>query len=1089
MHCCASSLFAALLIVFAGPALAQEAPGASSDDPFLRYPSISPDGQQLAFSYQGDLWTVPVDGGRAYRLTVHEAYEYMPRWRADGQQLAFVSDRFGNDDLFVMPAGGGSPQRLTYHSADDVVGSWTPDGHLLFETERLGVQVEWMPEIQQVAATGGTPTRVMTGLGSAPAMSPDGRFVVFERGASKRERKGYRGPTNRDLWIYDTENEAYAPLTDFEGSDFYPAWSDSRTVFFISERSGTYNVHRLTLGDDGQPTGAPEAVTDFDGDAVRFFSVSADGQTLAFSRGTHVYVMRDGGAPEQVQVEVPGDYRFDPVEREAFTRNASEYAVSPGGELVAFVVRGELFLMANDPEADRTVRLTRHAYRDRDVAWVDDETLLFTSDREGQYDVYRLTSADPDEASLFRTLRFEAERLTETPEDERGLVVAPDSQHVAFRRGRGQLVVALLDDGALGEETVLLDGWATPSDLAWSPDSRYLAYALDDLDFNEEIYIHPVDQSREPVNVTQHPRGDGSPVWSPDGRKLGFVSDRSDDTDVWFAWLREEDWQKTRQDWDYEEVTSDGEEDDSDTTGTPRVEIDFDGLYERLTQVTSMPGNEADPVIGPDGETFYFVAGRGGRTTDYDTDQDLYKIQWDGSERERVTEGDTNPYAVRLGPTGKRLFLMRSGGRVARVTLQNDKLEGLGFQARMEVDHAAERRQIFAEVWRTLEQGFYDPGYHGADWRAAREKYLPWALRASTDRDFISVMNWMLGELNASHMGYYASDRAETQDEDTGLLGAEIEPVEDGVRVKRVVPESPAARRQSRLYVGDVITAVDGTPVTEVPNYYALLTETAGERVLLTVDGEDGERSVVIRPASNLGDELYREWVAERRRLTDEYSNGRLGYIHIEGMNWSSFERFEREITASGEGKEGLVVDVRYNGGGWTTDYLMAVLTVRRHAYTVPRGASPDLSRHQEFRDHYPFGERLPYAAWTQHVTALCNRYSYSNAEIFSHAFKTLGLGRLVGTPTFGAVISTGGNGMINGSFVRLPFRGWYVYATNQNMELGPAVPDLVVENVPDAKARGEDAPLRRAVHALLEDVDGGVPARPGLSETAQGDE
>jgi len=291
-----------------------------------------------------------------------------------------------------------------------------------------------------------------------------------------------------------------------------------------------------------------------------------------------------------------------------------------------------------------------------------------------------------------------------------------------------------------------------------------------------------------------------------------------------------------------------------------------------------------------------------------------------------------------------------------------------------------------------------------------------------------------------------------------------------------VVPGSPADREASTLREGEVILAVEGTPVPEAPNFYSLLADRVDRRTILTVRGTDGgEREVVIRPTDGLDDELYDEWVRERRRLSEEYSGGRLGYIHVEGMNWPSFERFERELQAAADGKEGLLVDVRFNGGGWTTDYLLTVLTYPQHAYTVPRGAADDLDRqHTEFRDHYPFGERLPQAWWTRPVAALANQNSYSNAEIFSHAFKTLDLGPLVGESTFGAVISTGGAELMDGSFVRIPFRGWYVKATDENMEHGPAVPDHRVPRRPDDRAGEEDAQLRRAVDVLLEQMGGG---------------
>jgi len=1050
---------------------------AQDTDPFARHPAVHPSGDAIAFSYQGDLWVVSADGGRAERLTIHEAYEAQPRWRPNGEQIAFTSDRFGNDDLFVMDAEGGTPDRLTYHSTGDAIGGWTPDGRLLFATDRTYAQAEWSNEIYQVPAAGGTPDRLLDAVGDAPRMSPDGRFVAFERGANRTEKKGYEGPADRDVWVYDTETDTYTQVTTFEGNDHNPVWTGPRTLLYISEANGTYNVHRQALTDQGEPDGDAEPVTGYEDDGVRALSASSDGSTLAFERRTAIYVLDDGGEPQVLDMTVPADYRFAPTEKMEMTDGLAEYAVSPDGEQVALVLRGELFLLKNEPGEPRTTGLTEHAYRDRDVAWLSDSTLVFASDRHGgQYDLYRLESADPEHpGDLYDALQHRVERLTDTPEDERVLAVAPDRSQIAFRRGamtsygEGQLVTASLGDGELDDETVLVDGWNAPMDVAWSPDSEWLAYSRNDLNFNSEVYVHAADDSRGPVNVSQHPRSDGSPVWSPDGSKLAFVSDRSgNDNDIWFAWLQEEDWEKTQRDW--EEMDEEGEPQEPDSV---EIEIDFDDIHDRLERVTALPGGEGDPVIAEDGDTFYFVGGRDAGPANYDVDTDLYRIQWDGSERTRITEQDLGPTAVRLTPDGSHLTFVHANGQLARVSTENPELEQLSFAASMTVDHEAERTQIFEEVGRALKQGFYDPDFHGDDWDALREKYRPWALEASTTRDFRDAVNLMLGELNASHMGYYADSRAETQDERTGLLGVEVDPVETGVEVQRVVPRSPAAREASTLRMGDVITAVDGRSVSEAGNFYRLLEGTVEEKVLLSVTGPDGtERTIRIRPTGSLDDELYREWVDERERLVEEYSDGRLGYVHVEGMNWESFEHFERELYASGHDKEGLIIDVRYNGGGWTTDYLMTVLNVRRHAYTVPRGATDDLDQnHEQFREHYPFGERLPYAAWTKPTAALANENSYSNAEIFSHAFKNLDHGPLVGQPTFGAVISTGGTGLLDGSFVRMPFRAWYVYQTDENMEHGPARPDVLVQNPPGVKAEGEDPQLRRTVETLLQQI------------------
>lgn len=1062
-------LLLALALLLALPAQAQDS------DPYLRHAAVSPNGQQIAFSYQGDLWVAPIDGQQARRLTVHEAYDGMPRWSAEGEQIAFVSDRFGNDDLFVMDVAGSRPRRLTYHDATDRLTDVTADGRALFTTKRTWAQVEWDNEMHAVSLEGGTPVRMLDAFGHAPTLSPDGRFVVYEHGANGRDRKRYRGPANRDLWLYDTESGDYRQLTAFEGNDFGAQWVGPKTLLFISERSGTYNIHRLELDSDGNPSGEPVPVTDEREQAVRFFSASADGGTIAFSRFGDLYVMQEGGEPVRFDVQLPADYRFDPVEVETLTKGAESYAVSPDGEHVAFVVRGELFLRSTDPEESRTVQVTHHPYRDRDVTWANDSTLLFVSDREGQYDLYQVQPDDEEAETLLETLDWSVARLTETEENERNPLLAPDSVQVAFQRGRGGLVTARLEEGTLEDETVQLDGWDAPSGVRWSPDSRYLAYSLSDLNFNEEVYIHPVDGSREPVNVSQHPRSDGQPVWSPDGSKLGFVSERSSGSDVWFVWLREADWEKTQADWKLEEQADDDEEngeEEGDGEEDEELQIDFERIYERLERVSALPGNESSLAISEDGETFFFVANRRSWSDSYKADPDLYSIKWDGSEQKRLTEGGVGPYGLSLADD--HLYYLRSGGLIGRISPTGSDRASLGFAAEMRIDHEAERRQIFAEAWRALDRGFYDPAYHGQDWEELRDRYRPWALRASTTRDFGSVMNMMLGELNASHMGYYAGDRAETQERSTGLLGVEIEVADEGVRIVRVVPDSPADREESKLQAGEMIVAVGGRPVAEAPNFWSLLEGAEGDRVRLRVrDAEGEERTVRIRPTGSLGDELYDEWVADRRRLVDEYSDGRLGYIHVEGMNWPSFERFERELTSAGAGKEGLLIDVRYNGGGWTTDYLLTVLNVRRHAYTIPRGAADDLAEQQEdFRGYYPFGERLPFAAWTKPVAALSNANSYSNAEIFSHAFKTLDLGPLVGEPTFGAVISTGGRGLIDGSFVRLPFRGWYVYADDRNMENGPARPDILVDNPADARGEGVDRQLQVAAQRLLQQID-----------------
>ena len=774
---------------------------------------------------------------------------------------------------------------------------------------------------------------------------------------------------------------------------------------------------------------------------------------------------------KKINITVGADYRFDPVEHKTFRSGVNGFDVSPNGKYIVYEIHGEIFVAEADKEKTRTVNVSNHSYRDREASWLNDTTIIFSSDRGGNYDIYLARSSDKDESNIFKSFKHEVVRITNTPEDDRWVEVAPDGKKLVFDRGVGDLVMMEIDtNGRLVNEKTIVTGWASIGGATWSPDSRYLAYSKSDLNFNSEVYIHPIDGSREPVNVSMHPRGDYSATWSPDGSKLGFTSIRNNgDADVWFAWLKKSDWEKTQADWDFaedEEKPKSKKGDKKKKGEVEPIQIDFDGLHERLTQVTYMPGDESNLAISKDGETFYFSSNRGGATG-----SDFNSVKWNGKEMKTILPKQ-RIYGVSLSKDGKHLFYFNRG-KVNKLPVKGKKAETFGFTARMDIDHLAERTQIFDEAWRTLKDGFYDPNFHGQDWDALRNKYRPIALAASTKQDFQLIYNEMLGQLNASHMGLYVGELPEkTQRELTGLLGIEVEQASNGIKVRTVIPNAPADKTQSKLNVGDVITSVNGKSAAS-NNFSSLLIGTRNERTLLEVTSANGEkREVIIRPTYSLRNELYKAWVAERKALTEKYSNGKLGYIHIQGMNWPSFERFERELMASGVGKEGIVIDVRYNGGGWTTDMLMAVLNVQQHAYTVPRGAAKNLEKeHKNFSEYYPYGERLPLSAWTKPAISLCNEFSYSNAEIFSHAFKTLDRGTLVGKTTFGAVISTGGTGLMDGSFVRRPFRAWYVKETGENMEFVGAVPDIELENSINYRANDTDEQLQKAVEQLLSEM------------------
>jgi tricorn protease len=1044
----------------------------SQEDLLLRHPAINNNGSLIAFSYQGDIWTVPATGGRPSRLTIHEAYESNPVFSPDGKSIVFSGSRYGNNDIFTIPVDGGMPKRLTWHSASDNVSDWLGDGTIVFTTIREFRQIERDPEMYSISSKGGTEKRMTDVLGFEPVTSPNGRFIAFVRGGSNPVfREDYKGSSDREIWIMDTKTKTYNKLPLFPTNDVMPHWSGNNTLYFLSSNSGTYNLYKIAIDENGKAGGQPQQVTNYKDEAIRHYGISADGSTIVFEKDMNLYLLKtSGGNAEKIKIQMNADDRFDPTEAKTMTNGANEYALSPNGKLMAYTLRGEVFIKEADKEKSRSINVSNHPYRDMNPVWLNDSALIFISDRNGgNFNLFMVRSVDTNEVSLFRTMKPGIVQITDTKEDETGPVVSGDGKKIAFIRGRGKLIVAdISGNGVLKNEKALTDGWNTPSGVAWSPDNKWLAYSQSDLYANFDIFIQPADNSSKPVNVTMHPRSERNPVWSPDGSKLGFISSRNNlSDDVWFVWLKKEDWEKVNEDWQ-DASSPDAATAKTTKTGAKPIKIDFDGISERTVQVTSFPGNEGDFVISKDGQTFYYTA-----STSTARGRDLYSIKWDGKELKELTKGGANPAGLTMDNDGKYIYFSRQGGLFARIDAKTSMQESLPYIAKLKIDYPTEREQIFEEAWRTIRDYFYDPKMHGYDWNALHDKYKPRAVAASTSNDFRDMFNLMLGEINSSHMGFVAADRTETQRDITGLLGVEMVPVKDGMKVVRVIPNTPADKTGSRLFEGDVITSVNGEKINEEENFYALLAGTVNEKVLLSVKGSNGvAREVIIRPAGSESNALYKEWVENRRKLVDKYSNGRLGYIHIQAMDMPSFEETEREFAAAGYGKDGLIIDVRYNGGGSTTDYLMTVLNYKQHAYTIPRGASEDLEKDKlKFRGYYPVGERLVYAAWLKPSIAICNEGSYSNAEIFSHAYKQLGIGKLVGVPTNGSVISTGARSLIDGSTVRLPGRGWFVKATDKNEELGPAVPDILVENAIDYTAKGEDAQLKAAVDELLKQL------------------
>ncbi|ARV06437.1 MdsD protein [Polaribacter sp. SA4-10] len=1036
----------------------------------IRMPSISPDASKMAFSYHGDIWVLNLATNQTNRLTIHQGYESNPIWNSKSNQLVFTSNRRGSANIFKTDLNGGVPMQLTYHPSIDTPSDWDSNGKIIFSSNRIFKGTEREPSIYGIDENGETPNRFMTALGSQAAVSPNGNFVAFVKGTCRISREDYNGPAQRDIWIYNLKSKEYHQITTSKKNDHTPLWDADNTLYYVSSESGRYNIYKTSLNADGTKSGAENQLTNLNVSGVSSFTVSNNG-TIIYNSGVDVFKLQNS-VSKKLNLNLSTDNRFELEETKTVADAISNLSVSPDGKLIALSINGEIFVKENNKDKTKTNNVSNHPFRDDNPFWIDDNTLGFLSDRNGQNEFFKVESTD-EKVQLNRSLKTKVTQLTKSKTDVFEPLLSPDRMKISYRVGRGELVIADLKDSKIVKPKSYSDSWAAANDVSWSPDSKYIAYSQQDLDFDSEIYIQSIENPSNKMNVSMHPRSDSSPVWSPDGKKLSFVSNRAGDRggvnfDTWMVWLQKSDWEKTKADFkegDYYQPKK--EEKSKDKKAEEKAEekvvvsIDEDKIYDRLVQLTSWAGNEGGTLFSADSKSVYVSA-----TNPATNKNGYYKVEITGGTPKEVKDvSDVGSYSLNKGT-----LYYASKGKLKSLILKSDKVTSFSHSATYTTDFQKLNEQIFEEGVRAITAGFYDPKYHGYNWDKIVKRYRPWVLAASTKQDYSFMFNNMLGQLNASHMGFRGSTLEDTYSDKVGLLGLDVSNVNNGVRINFILPNSASTKTNVSLNIGDVITAVNGKKIEKTTNFYSLLKNTSGNEILLTLASK---KEVVVRTDSTetIRSLLYEEWVNSRKKLVEEYSNGQLGYIHIQGMNLPSFERFERELKASGYGKKGIVIDVRNNGGGWTTDRLMAVLTYQQHAYTVPRGATDNLQKNNEkYKGNYPFNERAILSVNTKPLVAIANESSYSNAEIFAHAFKSLKLGKLVGQPTFGAVISTGGHRLQDG-YIRMPFRAWYVKESGMNMEHGPAVPDYLVTNKPGWKARGEDDQLKKAVHVLLQDI------------------
>ena len=1058
--------------------------------------ALSPDGKRLAFSWRGDIWTVGSAGGVAKRLTTHPGEDTAPSFSPDGKSIAFVSRRQGAPQVYVVAPAGGAPRQLTFHSEGCRLEDWYPDGRsLLIGADRDHYWKESQRFFRIDAEKRSSERLLFDGYGRGGAISPDGQRLLFTREGTAWWRKGYRGSQASQIWLYESDSRKFTMLVQEATGARWPLWAaDGKGFYYVGGQSGSFNLWYRDLPGDKE-----RQLTHFADDSVVMPCIARDGSAIVFRHLFDLYRIRphEDQAPKRLAIRVQADLATRKTERRRLDK-ATEVAFSADGLETAFVAGGDLWVMDTELREPRQVTDTPEEERGPVFA-PDGKSILFLSDTGGQSDLWKAERADA-ESYWWQNDDFVLARLTKDAEVESDVRYSPTGKEVAFVRGRGELWLV----GADGKNARRVIASCNRPDYDWSPDGKWLVYALADDQFNRDVWIRPIDGSREPFNLSRHPDNDYAPVWSPDGKAIAFTGCRVGiEIDIYFVYLtKEEDEttsrdrklreaiekiQKTRGKGNAEPTASEEDtakdaknqegqepakvaEKDEKKEGPkaseaskekklPGVRIDFDGIHERIRRVSILDTSESLLFWSHDSKKLAFAAKIGGKSG-------TYTISPPSELEPKLLSTKTGRGARWIARGNQILWLVDD---VPGSLTGDGKTASYGFTALQEVDLPARYHAAFDLCWRSMRDSYYDAALNNRNWDQIRRKYSSVASGLTDGNALDEVVNLMLGELNGSHLGFSPRQKESGSDTEWSKTTAHFglrfaaDYQGPGLKVRDVIDRSPAAHAKSRILAGEIVMAVDAKPVDPDMDPTTLLNGSLDRDVRLRVRNANGEdRDVTLRPISYAAARslLYEAFIKRNRTAVEKASHGKLGYLHIQAMNMTSFYRFEHELYAAAAGKEGLVIDVRENRGGSTTDHLLTALTQPVHAVTVPRDGTPG----------YPQDRRV-YATWNKPIVVLCNQNSFSNAEIFSHAIKTLRRGKLVGVPTAGAVISTGSTSIMDLGTLRMPYRGWFLLETGEDMELNGAKPDFVLWPKPCEMPRGVDRQLDKAVGVLQSEV------------------
>ncbi|WP_279197512.1 S41 family peptidase [Bacteroides finegoldii] len=1072
---------------------------------WMRDARISPDGSEIVFCYKGDIYKVSAQGGTAVQLTTQASYEANPVWSPDGEQIAFASDRNGNFDLFIMSADGGAARRLTYHSASEIPSTFTPDGkYVLFSAS-----------IQDPATSALFPTSAMTELYRVPVeggnteqvLGTPAEWVCFDKAGSNflyQDRKGFEDEWRkhhtssiaRDIWLYDTQTGEHTNLTNRDGEDRNPVYApDGKSVYFLSERNGgSFNVYSFPLNAPQQV----KPVTTFRTHPVRFLSVSDKG-TLCYAYDGELYTQLPNSRPQKVKVELVRDDDKD-IASFRFSQGATSACVSPDGKQVAFIVRGDVFVTSTDYPTTKQITNTPAGESGLSFA-PDNRTLVYASERTGNWQLYMAKITRKEDPNFPNATLIEEEVLLPSKTVERRYPqYSPDGKEIAFIEDRNRLMVLNLETKKVRQVT---DGstWYNTGggfDYEWSPDGKWftLEFIGNRHDPYSDIGIVSA-QGGAITNLTNSGYMSGSPRWVLDGNAVLFQTERygmrahaswGSQQDVMLVFLNQDAYDRYRlskEDFELlkefekeqkkakekdekkknekkkdagKDKKKDGDKDgdngksDKDKESKKEIVVELKGIEDRIVRLTPNSSDLGSAIVSKDGQNlYYFSAFEGG--------YDLWKMNLREKETKRLHKLNTGWVSLSMDKDGN-IFLLGSRN-MQKMDAKSDALKPISYQAEMKMDLAAEREAMFDHVYKQQQKRFYNLNMHGVNWdemSAAYRKFLP---HIDNNYDFAELLSEWLGELNVSHTGgrYFANGKGDVTS-NLGLL-FDWEYRGKGMRIAEVIEKGPFDHSRTKVKEGCIIEKINGQEISQENDITVLLNNKAGKKTLISLyDPQSKERwEEVVMPISGgrLNGLLYNRWVKQRAAEVEKWSNGRLGYVHIQSMGDGSFRTVYSDILGKYNNCEGIVIDTRFNGGGRLHEDIEILFSGQKYFTQVVRG--------REACD-------MPSRRWNKPSIMLQCEANYSNAHGTPWVYKYRNIGKLVGMPVPGTMTSVSWETLQDPSLVfGIPIVG-YRLADGSYLENSQLEPDIKVANSPETVVKGEDIQLKAAVDELLKEID-----------------